>query len=247
MPARILKPLLFALALTLSFPLAAHAKIVTIKASDGLPVTAELSRGSNKTAIVLFHQAGSSRGEYQEIAPRLNSLGYTTLAVDQRSGGAFGGIANQTADVAKQQGKGADFLDAKPDLEAAIAFARNLEEIDRVFIWGSSYSASLVLVIAGEKTSQVDAVLSFSPGEYLRGVSVEKLAAGITVPAFLTSARSEAGQWRGIYDAIPDGTGKTGFVPKGNGRHGSSSLIAGRSANSEEFWTAVEAFLKERG
>ena len=36
--------------------------------------------------IVMFHQAGWSRGEYREIAPKLVAKGYRVLAVDQRAG-----------------------------------------------------------------------------------------------------------------------------------------------------------------
>lgn len=235
---------LFMLALASVWSFGALAESVNFKASDGLVVSGDLEKGSSSTAIVLFHQAGSSRGEYQAIAPRLNKLGYTTLAIDQRSGGTFGGVQNETAKRAAKAGKGTQFLDARPDLEAAINYVRTLSGVTKVVIWGSSYSSSLVLVIAGEKTAKVDGVLSFSPGEYLTGVSVRGAAKGIKVPTFITSAKSESGQWRDIHKAIPASVKAIGFLPKGDGQHGSSSMIAGRSSNAEEYWSAVEEFLK---
>ena len=48
------------------------------------------------TWIVLFHQAGWSRGEYREIAPALVKAGYRVMAVDQRSGRAVNGVTNET-------------------------------------------------------------------------------------------------------------------------------------------------------
>lgn len=220
------------------------AKEVSFNAADGLEITAELEQGSSDTMLVLFHQAGSSRGEYATISPRLNALGYGTLSVDQRSGGGFGNISNKTAQRASALGKADGYLDARVDMEAAISYARRLPGVKRVVIWGSSYSAALALVIAGEQKPSVDGVLSFSPGEYLSGVSVEKAAKGINVPTFITAAKSETGQWRTIHKAIPASANAVGFSPKGRGRHGSSSLIAERSSNFEEYWQAVEAFLQ---
>jgi len=56
---------------------------VTFPASDGLVVTADLYMAYAPTApmILLFHQAGYSRGEYLEIAPRLNALGFNALGL----------------------------------------------------------------------------------------------------------------------------------------------------------------------
>lgn len=234
----------FVTLITTLFSLNAFAEDVSFKAADGLEINGELTKGTSSTAILLFHQAGSSRGEYQTIAPRLNTLGYTTLTIDQRSGGSFGGLKNETAARAKAQGLKTNFLDARPDLEAAIAYAGALSGVSKVVVWGSSYSSSLVLVIAGEKSAKVDGVLSFSPGEYLRGVSVQGAAKGISVPTFITSAKSEAGQWAAIHGAIPANVDAVAFKPNGGGAHGSSALIGARSSNPEEYWAAVESFLK---
>jgi len=56
---------------------------------DGLKVTADVYASSNdpsKPFIILCHQARWSRGEYREIAPKLNKLGFNCMAIDQRSG-----------------------------------------------------------------------------------------------------------------------------------------------------------------
>ena len=140
----------FALLVFATIPL--RAETVSFQAEDGVTVAADVSRGTTNTVIVLFHMAGASRGEYQKIAPALNSLGYTTLAVDQRSGRAFGGVKNETA--ARVSGKSA-FIDAVPDLKAAVSYARQSLGAARVGVVGSSYSASLVLVLAGQDLSLI--------------------------------------------------------------------------------------------
>ena len=214
-----------------------RAETVSFQASDGVVITADVSRGSTNTVIVLFHMAGASRGEYQQIAPALNALGYTTLAVDQRSGRSFGGVKNETA--TRVPGKSA-FLDAVPDLKAAAKYARQSLGATRVGVVGSSYSASLVLVLAGQDRGFADAVMSFSPGEYFPNRSlVRTSAAGISVPVFITAARSEAPQWKPIAEAI--GRRATGFVPSGAGKHGATALLI---PERDEYWVALQGFLR---
>ncbi len=224
----------FALLLLASNPL--RAETVTFPASDGLTITADVSRGSSDTVIVLFHMAGASRGEYQEIAPVLNRMGYTTLAVDQRSGRSFGGVRNETA---ARSGK-RPFLAAIPDLKAAAAYARQNLGARKVGVVGSSYSASLVLVLAGQDRGFADAVMSFSPGEYFPDRSlVRTSAANIAVPVFITAARSEATQWQPISEII--GGQATGFIPRGAGKHGATALL---TSARDEYWAALRNFLK---
>lgn len=243
----LLRTLCLALLFAALAPLApSFAETVQFKAGDGLEVTGEVTKPASggSTAIVLFHQAGSSRGEYKEIAPRLAKLGYTVLAIDQRSGNRFDGVANETAKRAKNAGKGTAYTDALPDLKAAVAYARDTLGAKKVVLWGSSYSAALAIVIAGTDPKSIDGVLAFSPGEYFKGKpGVVSSAANITVPTFITSAKTEQQQWAGIIKAIPDSTTKTGFTPNGAGVHGSSALIPGRSKAADEYWAAVEAFL----
>lgn len=217
---------------------------ISFQSLDGLEITADLYKSShaNSTVIILFHQARSSRGEYRNIAPRLVKMGYTTLAVDQRSGDQFNKIRNETAERAQQQNLAAEFTDALPDMRAAIQYARTTLDAEKILIWGSSYSASLSLVIAGQNLESIEGVFAFSPGEYFRGApSVAKAAKTISVPTFITAAKSETRHWKNIFEALPKQNIKTGFVPSKSGKHGSSALF---SPNAAEYWRAVETFLK---
>ena len=241
---------LFALFLIflLSVAVPARADEVTFQAADGLKISGEVTKpkGYAKTAIVLFHQANSSRGEYTTIAPKLAQMGYLTLAIDQRSGSAFSGVTNETAARARAARKGTAYRDAIPDLQAAAAYARSQLGAEKIIAWGSSYSAALVLALAGQDKSFADGILAFSPGEYFRGnPPVKANAAKIAVPVFITSAKNETRQWRKIFEAIPQAMPKTGFVPEDQGVHGSSALIPNRSSNEAEYWAAVETFLRE--
>lgn len=219
---------------------------IQLTASDGLTVTADVYRAvdaSSSAWIVLAHQAMSSRGEYREIAPRLAAMGYNALALDQRSGRHFGNVVNETMIEARERNLETGFLAAVPDIRAGVAWATSQTD-GPVVLWGSSYSAALAIVLAGEDPGVVDAVIAMSPGEYLSAVSVTKAAASIRAPILIASAASETARWRGIYAAIPEGA-KRSFAPEDGGAHGSSALIAGRSDQPEAYWTVIEAFLSE--
>ncbi len=216
---------------------------------DGLSLRADLyaPHKDRKTPfIVLFHQAGWSRGEYLAIAPRLNRMGFNCMAVDQRSGGAVNGIVNETAKRAKASKLPAEYVDAKQDIEAALIYARKQLAQGPLLAWGSSYSAALVLQVTGEHPLIADGVLAFAPGEYIRTRGknwIAKSAAKITIPAFITSARDEADNWKEIFEAIGS-LHKTSYLPKTEGNHGSRALWR-KFKDSPGYWVAVTGFLDE--
>src|SRR6516165_4216994 len=162
--------LLFAAGLAIS-PAPGHAaEAISFAASDRVQVFANFySAGSKaKPLILLFHQAGSNRGEYDTIAPMLVTLGFNALAIDQRSGG---NAWNRTNETVKHFGKSTDYGEALLDLEAALQWAKSSGHTGPILVWGSSYSAALVFLLAVNHRREVNAILAFSPGEYLGGLS----------------------------------------------------------------------------
>jgi len=226
--------------LALNFIVPASAEKVSFKAIDGLEITADLHKpiGDFSTVIVLFHMAGASRGEYRDIAPVLNKLGYATLAVDQRSGRAFNGVKNETA---ARGGGNVAYAKAIPDLKAASSWARANIGARQIGVLGSSYSSALVLALAGQDRDFADAVMSFSPGEYFGDKRfVRNSLPNLEVPVFITSAKNEAGNWKKFLKDIKSPA--VGFVPKGSGRHGATALV---SKHGDEYWVALKQFLAE--
>jgi len=220
---------------------------VALKAADGVTVygTWYPTPTRPKAVILLFHQAGSSKGEYAGIAPQLVRKGYAALAIDQRSGGGMYG-PNRTADALAASGKGADrdYLSALPDMEAALAWAGTRGA--PVILWGSSYSASLVFLLAASAKDKVRGVIAFSPGEYFDDKSmVERAAAKIEVPVFVDQANTpeEIAEGKAIVKAVAS-TDREQFIPR-TGIHGSSTLNASKNpGGAEENWRAVMSFLK---
>ncbi len=222
---------------------------VTFKSQDGLEVTADSNVSHETTApfIVLFHQARWSRGEYAEIAPKLAALGFNTMAVDQRSGGEVNGVENETHKRAKAAGKPVEYLDAYPDMVAALEYAKANHAKGKTIVWGSSYSSALVFRLAAEHPDEVDGLLSFAPGEYYEDVTgdpkyIEGFAGKVKCPVFVTSAKEEGPNWKGIFEAVSGN--KTSYLPDTEGKHGSSALWEKQPDNAG-YWKAVEAFLKE--
>jgi dienelactone hydrolase len=217
---------------------------------DSLAVVADVHRGAagpDGPTILLFHQGGgSARGEYRSIVPRLLREGYHVVAADIRGGGERFGSPNRAGAAP------ADFryCDALPEVEAVVNLTRAQGLTGPLVLWGSSYTASLVLQAAARRSADVRAVLAFSPasGEPMRGCEPAPYVGWLTragVPALVLRPRAEledGGRAAALEAMRRDGAAT--FVAE-RAAHGSSMLDAERSAGSTEpQWTAVLEFLR---
>lgn len=232
------------LAVMIMLPIVADAqKRISLYASDSLEITADLYKfGRNTNYAVFFHQAGSSRGEFKEIAPRFLKMGYNVLAVDLRSGNESNYIQNQTAYNAIRHDLPREMIDARLDIEAAVDYALKAGHNKPVLVFGSSYSASLALEAAAND-SLVSAVIAFSPGEYFRGHSVKDSISGLSKPFFVAGTQLEEEYVRELLSLTDSNRGVV-FIPEdGQGRHGASALWKSNN-NSSEYWLALVMFVK---
>ena len=217
--------------------------VISIKPDGGLELTADYypNEEANKI-IILFHQADYSRGEYTAIAPRLVKEGFACLAVDLRSGGLVNEVFNETAKRANEQNLTTEFLDAKPDMRAAINYvAANTDK--EIYIWGSSYSAGLALIVG--RDDRVKKVIAFSPGEYFQTPEyLRQEAAALNKPSFITGGIAEYDNVvKPIIDVmIPHHV--TAHKPTGISDHGSKTLNI-KSASTDETWAALLSFLRK--
>ncbi len=216
------------------------SKTVEFYAEDSLMVTADFYPNAEaKALIILCHQAGFSRAEYKDIAPRLIDSGYACLAIDQRSGNEVYGVANETFKRANDLNLPISYLEARKDVEAAINYAAENSNMD-IYVWGSSYSASLALMVANSD-ERVKKAIAFSPGEYFNDRNLLKTSVvGMKVPVFVTGSLAELEM---VVDPI------TNIIPKNNlvyfkptfpSDHGSKAL---NTAMAEEIYTALFDFL----
>lgn len=214
---------------------------ITFKAADGVTIYADLYKGAgeSKTVVLMFHQAGSNAKEYAPIAPRVAKLGVDCLAIDQRSGGGMFDASNRTQ---MHIGEKQDYMAAYLDMQAALKYAVE-KKYSKIIAWGSSYSAALVLRLAAEN-SRINAVVSFSPGEYFADKAiVAKWNSNVAVPALYLFTEEERGDRdvAAIKWLHKDGE----MFASGMGVHGSSTLRDDRNQlGAAGYWRATEKFLK---
>ncbi len=221
-------------------------KTIEFPSLDHLMITADLYLIDNAEApfILLFHQAGWSRGAYREIAPELNALGFNCMAIDQRSGNESNAVLNETAKRARSVNGSTNYIDAFPDLQAALNYIELEFKPVKVIIWGSSYSASLAFILAQKNPQLVDGILAFSPGEYFtfEGKSIADYSREISIPVFITSAQSEKSNWEPIYQNLTSSQ-KMSYIPEFKGYHGSRALWSSNEGH-EKYWEHVKKFLE---
>jgi pimeloyl-ACP methyl ester carboxylesterase len=225
-----------------------RAEEVELETADGITVYGDLYRSEGSRGaplILLFHQGGANaRGEYGPLIPKLLGEGYSLLAIDQRQGGSRLGGENRT--VAALGDREFTYCEAYPDLVAALAYARAIEPAVRPILWGSSYSAALVIRLAASHPEDVSGVLAFSPasGDAMEGCRPEPHGAELRVPLLVLRPADEAripavaaqletfrGQGHRTHVADP-------------GVHGSSMLVGERvGGDVDETWAIVLGFL----
>lgn len=220
---------------------------VTFKTSDNLTVTAdyyETEMLSNKV-MILCHQAEYSRGEYKDIATKLIKLGYNCLAIDLRYGNEVNYTTNETATMARQTNFPRTMLDCEKDITAAIEYTQAIVKGARLYLWGSSFSASLCLMIAQQR-SDISSVVAFSPGEFFdSNPSVKDKLSGYKKPSFVACTQSEYSYMADLFSKA-DQNNITFFKPeRGEGMHGSKTLWWDSSTRNE-YWLALMFFLRDK-
>nr|WP_321233801.1 alpha/beta hydrolase [uncultured Psychroserpens sp.] len=216
---------------------------IEFTANDGLKIYGKLyETDKNKPVILLCHQANYNSFEYADIAPRLNALGYNCLAIDQRSGGGFADLPNLTHNNAKEKNLATNYLNAQPDIQAAIDYLHDKYQT-QIILWGSSYSSSLALM-EGSKNEKVRAIIAFSPGDYF-GEQVPSLASvfkTLDKPFFVTSSKQEAHTLMTLIGDNKLNNNQIQFIPELEGFHGSKALWVDQKG-AEVYWESLIAFL----
>jgi dienelactone hydrolase len=233
---------------TFAQPRAAGFTTMELTAADGAKVTADLYRSASpRGCVALFHQSGSSRGEFRTIAPELVRLGYTALAVDVRWGNRdrWNDVVNETAarhgtpeimrlglrEKAQQIRAG-----SMHDLDAAVDWLRE-NGCAKPVVWGSSIHANGVFELAARRPDVIGGVIDASPGEYNKEQPdrMKGIVARIATPSLVLWGRTERDLSKPIFDALPNGA-KWSY--ESSGRHGDAIVFEDVAA-----WPAIERFL----
>ena len=241
--------LLFTLILVVISADRANAKEITFTAADGVLLYADIytqPKPEQAANIILFHQGGGNvRAEYELIWPTLFELGYNILAVDMRNGGSER-LGGQNRTVNKLGEKKYSYCEAQVDVIPSIQQLKSMGLNGPIILWGSSFSAALVINTTAELSGQIAGTLAFSPasGGPLADCSPNKHANAISSPLMILRPQREMEiesvqkQFKLFTDA-----GHITFVAK-DGVHGSSMLNPNRvTGDVDSTWAAVKNFL----
>jgi len=221
-----------------------RVKTVTFTSSDGLEITAdEYIIDPLNPYVLLFHEQGSSRGEFNTIARRLCKLDYNCLAVDLRNGGNDNFVSNETAKQLREKRLEAGIKNIEQDAMAAIRYVNEKSNLP-VVLFGSGANGSLSLKIA-LSNSDVRAVIALSPGEYfMPEIKIQDTISNLKKPVFITSTKAEFPYVSELASGIEKDY-VTLFEPKqGAGERGTGSFSVDYDYNTE-YWLALILFFKD--
>jgi pimeloyl-ACP methyl ester carboxylesterase len=118
--------------------------------ADHLPAGGEQATGA---CVVMAHGFAATRDSgLSGFAERLAAAGFDVLCFDYRGFGTSSGEPRQDVLPTRQ----------REDYHAAIAHARRLPGVERIVLWGVSYSGGHVLQVAAED-GEIAAVVSLTP------------------------------------------------------------------------------------
>ena len=170
------------------------------------------------------------------------------MAIDQRVGGQYYGNYNRTlANIPTHRyGDGYGYCDAYNNLESALDYMIDSGFSGDKIIWGSSYSASLVIQLANSRQNDIEGVLSFSPasGGSMKNCLPDPYFESLKTPLLMLRPPSEMESEKSKAQfELAESYGHQTYVPK-NAVHGSSMLVKERVGDVvEDTWAVVLSFL----
>jgi dienelactone hydrolase len=217
---------------------------VNFFSEDSLLITADVYLTRDTLPfILLFHEQGSSRGEFDNIIHRFQKMNFNCLSVDIRNGGNASFIANETEKRCRA-GNFSTSTDAiEGDFRSAVnyAFGRSGEPL---ILLGSGANGSMALKTAKEQ-DVVKAAIALSPGEYfLNNYSIEDTISGMEKPILVTANQIEKPYVEQLVAGI-EAEFKTVFAPEeAEGMRGTAALLSDNPSEGE-YWLSILLFFKD--
>jgi len=222
----------------------AQKTVVSFQSIDSLESTADLYfLADSLPYLILLHEQGSSRGEFEALAERFQKMNYNCMAVDIRNGGNANFISNETVRRSRQ----GDYIigreEVEGDIRASVNYAFN-KSGKEVVLLGSGATGSLCMKICKEM-DEVRGVVAMSPGEfYAPFLSIQDTISNIQKPVFVSSTQAEYPYIERMISGI-DEEYKTSFKPlEEEGKRGTNALLPENPSNGE-YWLAILLFFKE--
>ncbi len=142
---------------------------VTFNTTDGVEIVGNLYRGGAGRFVILLHMRPSTKEGWELLATKLQELGTTVLAIDQRGHGESTMHGTLNYENFSDEESRAKIL----DVEAAFVFLTSLGATEEnTSVIGGSIGANLAIQFLTEHPG-MKKVVALSPGLLYRGVSTD--------------------------------------------------------------------------
>lgn len=222
----------------------AKKDVIHYHSSDSLLITADLYFSSDSLPfVILIHEQGSSRGEYNSIVNRFQKMNFNCLVPDVRNGGNSNYTANETAKRCRSLQYKNTYNEVEMDILSSIAYAFSLSS-KPVILVGAGANGALALKITKD-TEHVLGAIALSPGEYFgRDLNIETEIAEIQKPILLTASKKEFRYVNQMVSGI-DESYKNVFAPESDeGGRGVNALLSENPSNGD-YWLSILLFIKD--
>ena len=217
---------------------------VQFASSDSILITADLHMAdSSFPMMVLFHDLGSSRGEFSSILNRFQKMNFNCLVPDLRNGGNASFVANQTLKEVREKGASKSTESIMNDIRSCISYVSHRSDSSVVLI-GAGANGSLAMLAAKEFES-VTGVIALSPGEYfLPALSIQESLDSLNTPVLITATKMEMPYMERLTEKMPPDA-VTLFSPESHsGERATKALLPVNESNGE-YWLSILLFVKD--
>lgn len=201
-----------------SVPTRAAGRVVTLRAEDGLNLTATWYEPPARpgAAVVLVHMLHRSRRDWDAMASRLASEGIGALAIDLRGHGESQSWG---------PGEPPDYSALVLDVRAARRFLTSRPEVlpGRIGVAGASIGANLAMLEAAGDSAVASLVL-LSPSLDYRGLRIDAAARKFTRPMLLVASDDDPYAARTARELQKAGGGPRELILSSHSGHGTGML-----------------------
>lgn len=218
-------------------------------ADDGLVVHGLYTHTAARTqapVLILIHEGGRARSEFDSFAPFLLDSGISTLAIDLRGYGRSTAFADGTQIHAADFEKDRDadvYTKMDKDVTAAIAWLKSTGRVDPqgIFLYGNVLGASVAGKALGPNARDLRGVVMVTPQFEYRGIElIKELRSVQGIPLLVLAGPEDAGNstiLTRISELNPNVVGR-----QVDGKGAGSSLMT-----SETLRRHILAFLHDNG
>jgi len=216
---------------------------IFLTTKDNVKIAANLYEVENPIGwLVLVHMMPATKESFQELAQRLQNLGYESIAIDLRGHGESDKGPNGFLKFSDSEHQKSIL-----DLEAAVDYLIEKRQAtrDKIIFIGASIGANLSLQYISEHP-EFKTVVLLSPGLNYRGIKTEPLVKNLKTgqKVFFVSSRDDpnsknnAEENQRLYDLVPTGVEKKIKIYE-RGGHGTDIL-----KNQLELTSLIIEFIK---